>query len=88
MSLPETSLANVTPERADSFETVLAALEAEVARLEKGELPLEEALAAFERGLSLSRRGESMLAQAERKVEQLLDLRSGKPTIAPFEPGA
>ena len=67
----------------ETFEVVLASLEAEVQRLERGELPLEEALLAFERGMSLSQRGEAMLAEAERKVEQLLELRAGKAVIGP-----
>ena len=71
-----------------TFEAVLAALESEVQRLEKGELPLDDALKAFERGMSLSRRGEDMLAQAERKVEELLEMRSGRPVVGPFEPPA
>ena len=68
-----------------TFEAVLAALEAEVQRLEKGDIPLESALLAFERGMGLVRRGEEMLAQAERKVEQLLEMRGGRAVVGPLD---
>lgn len=77
-TIPE---ADAAPE---SFEALLTALEREVERLERGELPLEQALAAFERGMSLSQRGESMLAEAERKVELLLDVKGGVAATQPF----
>lgn len=69
----------------ESFEAILAALEGEVQRLERGELPLEEALTAFERGMGLAQRGEAILAAAERKVEVLLEARNGRVVTAPFE---
>lgn len=56
----------------DSFEAALARLEALVARLERGELPLEDALATFEEGVGLTRRLGEQLVSAERRVEELI----------------
>jgi len=54
------------------FEEALERLEAIVDRLESGDLPLEEALARFEEGVGLTRALGEQLAQAERRVEQLV----------------
>jgi exodeoxyribonuclease VII small subunit len=54
------------------FEKAMAELEALVASLERGDLPLEESLKAFERGVSLTRQCQQALAAAEQKVEMLL----------------
>ena len=43
------------------FEKALAELEALVARMEKGDLPLEQALESFERGIELTRLCQSAL---------------------------
>lgn len=69
------------------FEEILGALEAEVARLERGDLPLGEALEAFERGMKLAERGGKTLAAAEARVETLLSVRDGEARTRPFEPG-
>jgi exodeoxyribonuclease VII small subunit len=53
------------------FEASLAALEAIVAQLESGELPLEEALQAFERGVGLVRQLNEKLGEAEKRIELL-----------------
>jgi exodeoxyribonuclease VII small subunit len=66
------------------FEQALADLEALVARMEKGDLPLEEALAHFERGIELTRRCQSALKDAELKVQMLVE-RDGKPALEPFD---
>jgi exodeoxyribonuclease VII small subunit len=66
MSLPEPE----TP--ALKFEEALARLEAVVARLEGGELPLEEALGLFEEGVRLTRLCTTRLEEAERKVSLLV----------------
>jgi exodeoxyribonuclease VII small subunit len=71
---------------AASFEEALEGLEALVARLESGELPLEEALAAFERGVRLSRRCAEQLESAERRIAELV--REGGALVArPLGPG-
>ncbi len=52
-----------------SFEEAMAALEAVVARLERGEVPLEESIALYERGNALRAHCEARLKAAEERVE-------------------
>ncbi len=70
------------------FEQAMAELEAVVARLEQGEVPLEEALQAFERGVVLTRACQQALAAAEQKVEIMLERPDGSHATVPFEGGA
>ena len=63
-----------------SFEAALAELEAIVARLEKGDVPLEESVTIYDRGEALKRRCEELLRQAEARVEKITLDASGKPT--------
>jgi exodeoxyribonuclease VII small subunit len=65
------------------FEQALAELEALVARLERGDLPLEEAMTAFERGVELTRQCQGSLKAAQQRVEILLK-RNGQPEAEPF----
>jgi exodeoxyribonuclease VII small subunit len=65
------------------FEQALAELEALVAKLEQGEVPLEEALQTFERGVALTRQCQTALRTAQQKVEVLL-ARNGTEEVAPF----
>lgn len=60
-----------------SFEDALAALEAKVEALSRGDVPLDRALAAFEEGLALYRRCHGMLAQAEQRVTKLVAATDG-----------
>ncbi|KOF54022.1 MULTISPECIES: exodeoxyribonuclease VII small subunit [unclassified Achromobacter] len=53
------------------FETALAELEALVAAMEDGSLPLEQSLAAYRRGVELTRICQERLAQAEQQVKVL-----------------
>jgi exodeoxyribonuclease VII small subunit len=53
---------------APTFEQALAELEALVARMEDGKLPLEESLAAYQRGAELIRFCESKLADAQARI--------------------
>jgi exodeoxyribonuclease VII small subunit len=55
------------------FEKSIAALEQVVNSLEKGDLSLDNALKAFEKGIGLTRTCQTLLADAEQKVEQLLN---------------
>lgn len=66
------------------FEKSLADLQTLVERLESGELSLEDSLTAFEQGIGLTRDCQSALAQAEHKVQQLLE-RDGELEEVPFE---
>ncbi|MBC8023884.1 MAG: exodeoxyribonuclease VII small subunit [Burkholderiales bacterium] len=66
-----------------SFEKALEELEALVARMEDGKLPLEESLAAYQRGAELIKFCESKLADAQARIaildgEQLRDFNPEK----------
>ena len=69
---------------APDFEHSLAELQALVERLESGELSLEDSLTAFEQGIGLTRDCQAALAQAEQKVQILLE-RDGELEQAPFD---
>ena len=66
------------------FEQSLADLQNLVERLETGELTLEDSLTAFEQGIRLTRDCQAALAQAEQKVQILLE-RDGELEEAPFD---
>jgi len=51
-----------------TFEKALEELEALVARMEDGKLPLEESLAAYQRGAELIKLCESKLSQAQARI--------------------
>lgn len=55
------------------FEQSLQELEAIVAQLEQGDLPLEESLRQFERGIALTRACQQSLKAAEQKVQILIE---------------
>ena len=65
------------------FEQSLAELEALVAKLEQGDVPLEDALKTFERGVALTRQCQTALRTAQQKVEVLL-ARNGNEEIESF----
>ena len=54
-----------------TFEKALEELEAIVARMEDGRLPLEESLAAYQRGTELLKFCESKLADAQARIAVL-----------------
>jgi exodeoxyribonuclease VII small subunit len=68
----------------EKFEEALQKLEAIVAKMEEGDLPLEEALKAFEEGVRLAKFCTSKLDEAERKVEKLIRDQFGKVQTTPF----
>ena len=59
------------PDLPQDFETALAELEALVATMEDGSLPLEQSLVAYRRGVELTRVCQERLAQAEQQVKVL-----------------
>lgn len=65
------------------FEQALAELEALVARLERGDMPLDDALKTFERGVELTRQCQSSLKTAQQRVDILLK-RNGQTDPEPF----
>jgi len=70
-----------------TFEEALSQLEALVARLEAGDLPLEEALRAFEEGVRLTRLCARRLEDAERRVHLLTRTPEGGEQEIPFDIG-
>jgi exodeoxyribonuclease VII small subunit len=55
-----------------SLETSLADITKVIEKMEHGELTLEQSLAEFERGITLIRQCQKMLAEAEQKVQILI----------------
>jgi exodeoxyribonuclease VII small subunit len=55
-----------------TYEEAFEELQAVVADLESGELPLEESLALFERGQALSKHCGALLEKAELKLKELV----------------
>jgi exodeoxyribonuclease VII small subunit len=60
-----------------SFEEALAELEKIVRGLESGQQKLEEAITAFERGSALRRHCESKLAEAETRIQAIVERADG-----------
>lgn len=60
------------------FEKALQELETLVERMEQGESSLEDSLKDFERGIELTRSCQAALAEAEQKVQILLE-KNGEP---------
>ena len=56
------------PPEGMTFEKALEELEALVARMEDGKLPLEESLAAYQRGAELIKYCETRLADAQARI--------------------
>lgn len=66
------------------FEQAMARLEAIVAELENGDLPLDESLKIFEEGIRLSKNCLKVLEEAERKIEVLVQDKNGKKHLRAF----
>jgi exodeoxyribonuclease VII small subunit len=60
-------------EKTQTFEQHMAELEKLVTRMEQGDVPLDEALKAFEQGMKLVAVCKDQLAQAEMKVEKVMN---------------
>jgi exodeoxyribonuclease VII small subunit len=60
-----------------SFEDALAELERIVRGLESGQQKLEEAITAFERGSALRRHCEAKLAEAETRIQAIVERADG-----------
>jgi len=60
-----------------SFEEALAELESIVRDLESGKGRLEEAVSAYERGAALRRHCEAKLAEAEAKLQAIVETPGG-----------
>ena len=68
-----------------SFEEAFAQLEAAVAALQDGHMPLERALQYYEEGMKLAQHCNELLQQAELRVQQLHVSASGEIETTPFE---
>jgi len=62
---------SVTPESPPSFEAALAELEALVATMEGGQLPLAQSLSAYKRGAELLAYCQAALKDAQQQVDVL-----------------
>lgn len=71
-----------TPVSEMSFEEAMAALEAVVGQLERGDVPLEQSITLYERGAELKKRCEAKLKEAEEKVAAITLGEGGEPTGA------
>lgn len=60
------------PSKTQTFEENLQALEAIVARLESGEVPLEEAISQFQEGMKLSKDLQKTLTTAEKTLVKVM----------------
>ncbi len=70
-----------------TFDEGVSALEAVVAELESGELPLEKALESFEKGIALVRQLNERLNHAEKRIEVLSRGSEGELVVAPLDEG-
>ena len=68
-----------------SFEEAFAQLEAAVAALQDGHMPLERALHYYEEGVRLAAHCSELLQKAELRVQQLRITDSGELETIPFE---
>jgi len=68
-----------------SFEEAFERLEAAVAALQDGQLPLERALQYYEEGMKLAQHCNELLQKAELRVQQLGVDELGVPVVQPLE---
>jgi len=69
-----------------TFEESLAELEAIMAELEGGELPLEEMMKRYEKGVKALELCRKVLDRAEKKIEILVKNKDGELNAEPFDP--
>ena len=68
-----------TPVGEMSFEAAMKELEAVVASLESGDVPLEDSIRLYERGAALKEHCQKKLAEAEEKVAKITLDADGRP---------
>ena len=71
-------------EKVQPYSEVVERLDEVLKKVENGQLSLEESLAEFEKGIRLVQRGEELLAQAERRVQELTE-HQGQDRAVPLE---
>src|SRR3977135_2773932 len=69
-----------------NFETAMERLEAIVAQMESGKLPLEDLIVRYEEGMNLVKVCQERLAKAEQKIEIKARNSAGKTIVRDFEP--
>ena len=69
-----------------NFESAMDRLEAIVAQMESGKLPLEDLIVRYEEGMNLVKVCQQRLASAEQKIEIIARNSAGKATVKKFEP--
>ena len=72
-----------SPEGGSDFESNIKSLETIIEKLEGNDTDLQHALSDFEKGINLARSAQKALAEAEQKVNLLLD-NGGEPTEQGF----
>lgn len=68
------------------FEESLAALEAIIAELERGDLPLDKMVERYEKGVKALELCRQVLDQAEKRIELLVKNKDGELKPEPLEP--
>jgi len=68
-----------------SFEEAFERLEAAIAALQDGKLPLDQALEQYQEGMKLVQRCNELLQQAELTIQQLTVDDAGNMSTLPFE---
>ena len=68
-----------------SFEEAFEQLEAAVAALQDGQMPLERALHYYEEGMKLAQYCDELLQKAELRVQQLTRDAADVPVVQPFQ---
>lgn len=69
----------------DSFEELMAALEAKATALEEGRIGLEDAVAEYEAAMKLKQKCVAILSSAEARIQQLQLAADGMLEAAPLE---
>jgi exodeoxyribonuclease VII small subunit len=64
-----------------TYESLYARMQAIVARLEAGQLPLDEALALYEEGVTVAAACQRLLDQAELRIQELSPAAGTRPSM-------
>ena len=71
-----------------TFEQALKQLETIAEQIERGQIGLEESITKYEEGMALVKQCRDILANAERKIQQLQERPDGSLGTEPFQPTA
>lgn len=76
------------PQKEETFESAMAALEKIVADMESDKMPLERLIVAYDEGAKLVKVCQARLADAERKIEIIQRRAGADPELKEFDPAA